>query len=196
MSLTKHVGGHSDVMMGSASAGDDWYRRLRLRAQGLGTVVSPDDASLMLRGLRTMGLRLERCTASALALAQWLAARPEVAHVLCPMLPGAPGHELWRRDFTGGCGLFSFVLKGGSSAARDALIDALALFGIGYSWGGFESLATPVDPAPIRTASAWPPAGRDPADRFGVRLSVGLEDVADLIADLDHALSVWRGVAA
>ncbi len=192
MSLTKHVGGHSDVMMGSASAGASWYRTLRLRAQTMGTVVSPDDAALLLRGLRTMDIRLQRTTASALALAQWLAARAEVAHVLCPMLPGAPGHDLWARDFTGGCGLFSFVLKGGSSAARDALIDALALFGIGYSWGGFESLATPVDPAPIRSATAWPPAGWDQADRFGIRLAVGLEDPADLIADLEQALGVWR----
>ena len=111
------------------------------------------------------------------------------------MLPAADGHDVWRRDFTGGCGLFSFFLKRGTSAARDALIDALALFGIGFSWGGFESLATPVDPAPIRTAVAWPPAQWDPADRFGVRLSIGLEDAADLIADLDHALSVWRGAA-
>lgn len=191
MSLTKHVGGHSDVMMGSASAGPAWYRKLRLRAQGLGNVVSPDDAALMLRGLRTMGLRLAQETASALAIAEWLAAQPEVAKVLCPMLPGSPGHELWKRDFTGGCGLFSFVLKGGTSAARDGLIDALALFGIGYSWGGFESLATPVDPAPIRTASPWPLPGLDEGDRFGVRLSIGLEDTADLIADLARGLAVW-----
>jgi cysteine-S-conjugate beta-lyase len=196
MSLTKHAGGHSDVMMGSASAGEAWYRKLRLRAQGMGTVVSPDDAALMLRGLRTMEIRLERASATTLALAQWLAARPEVAHVLCPMLPGAPGHDLWRRDFTGGCGLFSFVLRGGSDAARDALIDALAHFGIGYSFGGFESLATPVDPAAIRTATAWPPAGWAPGDRFGVRLAIGLEDPADLIADLDRALAAWRGADA
>ena len=195
MSLTKHVSGHSDCMMGSASAGADWYRKLRLRAQGLGNVVSPDDAALMLRGLRTMQVRLERETASALAIARWLQERPEVARVLCPMLPGSPGHDLWRRDFTGGCGLFSFVLKGGTSAARDALIDALALFGIGYSWGGFESLATPVDPATIRTASAWPLPGMDSADRFGVRLSIGLEDAADLIADLDRGLAAWRAQA-
>lgn len=191
MSLTKHVSGHSDCMMGSASAGPDWYRRLRLRAQGLGNVVSPDDAALMLRGLRTMHLRLEAETRSATAIAQWLTARPEVARVLCPMLPGSPGHELWLRDFAGGCGLFSFVLKGGTSGARDALIDALRLFGIGYSWGGFESLATPVDPASIRTASAWPLRGMDEGDRFGVRLSVGLEDTADLIADLERGLAAW-----
>lgn len=191
MSLTKHVSGHSDCMMGSASAGEDWYRKLRLRAQGLGNVVSPDDASLLLRGLRTMKLRLEAETASALAIAQWLEHRPEVARVLCPMLPGSPGHALWARDFTGGCGLFSFVLKGGTSAARDALIDALDLFGIGYSWGGFESLATPVDPAAIRTASTWPMADMEPTDAFGIRLSIGLEDTADLIADLEQALAVW-----
>jgi cysteine-S-conjugate beta-lyase len=195
MSLTKHVGGHSDVMMGSASAGAEWHRKLRLRAQGLGQVTSPDDASLMLRGLRTMALRLAQETASALAIAEWLAQRPEVAHVLCPMLPGAPGHALWVRDFSGGCGLFSFVLKGGTSTARDALIDALALFGIGYSWGGFESLATPVDPAAIRTASPWPRAGMAQADQFGVRLSIGLEDPADLIADLARGLEAWRAAA-
>ncbi len=191
MSLTKHVGGHSDAMMGSASAGPEWHRKLRLRAQGLGNVVSPDDASLMLRGLRTMGLRLAQETASALAIAEWLAARPEIARVLCPMLPGSPGHDLWCRDFSGGCGLFSFVLKGGTSTARDALIDALGLFGIGFSWGGFESLATPVDPAAIHTASAWPLPGMDAEDRFGVRLSIGLEDTADLLADLERGLAAW-----
>jgi len=189
MSLTKHVGGHSDLMLGSASAGEHWYPALRRRAQGLGLVVSPDDAALALRGLRSMALRLERETASALAIAQWLENRPEVARVLCPMLPGSPGHQNFQRDFTGGCGLFSFVLRGGTSATRDAFIDALRLFGIGYSWGGFESLATPVDPAPLRTASAWPLPGMASADRFGVRLSIGLEDPADLIADIARALT-------
>ncbi|MDE2620601.1 MAG: cystathionine beta-lyase [Sphingomonadales bacterium] len=198
MSLTKHVGGHSDLMMGSATAGPEWYGKLRRTAQVLGQVVSPDDAALALRGLRTMGVRLERETASALQVARWLEGRPEVARVLCPMLPGAPGHALWRRDFTGGCGLFSLVLKGGTAAARDALIDALALFGIGYSWGGFESLVTPLDPGPSRSATAWPPAVSDPADRFGVRLSIGLEDPADLIADLERGLAAWMaaGTAA
>jgi len=189
MSLTKHVGGHSDVMMGSAAAGPELYASLRKTAQALGQVVSPDDAALTLRGLRTLGVRLERETASALEVAGWLARRPEVAQVLCPMLPGAPGHDLWRRDFTGGCGLFSFVLKGGDAARRNALIDALDLFGIGFSWGGYESLAVPVDPAPIRSASPWPPAGSDPADRFGIRLSIGLEDPADLIRDLEQAFA-------
>lgn len=192
MSLTKHAGGHSDVMMGSASAGEAWYRRLRLRAQGLGQVVSPDDAALVLRGLRTMDVRLRRASATALTLAEALRQRAEIAHVLCPMLPGAPGHALWQRDFTGGCGLFSVIFAGGTSAARDAAIDALRLFGIGYSWGGFESLVTPVDPAPIRSATRWPPQGWDETHRFGMRLAVGLEDAADLIADLTRALDVWR----
>lgn len=184
MSLTKHVGGHSDLMMGSAAAGERWYRRLRQTAQQLGQVVSPDDAALAARGLRSMGVRLAQSTASALRVAQWLEQRPEVARVLCPMLPGSPGHELWVRDFAGGCGLFSFVLKGSDAAARARLIDTLELFGIGFSWGGYESLAIPVDPAPNRSATAWPPAGSDPQDRLAVRLSIGLEDPEDLIADL------------
>lgn len=187
--LTKHVGGHSDIMMGAASAGERWYRKLRLGAQQLGQVVSPDDAALALRGLRTMGVRLERETASALEIARWLAARDEVAHVLCPMLPGTPGHDLWLRDFTGGCGLFSFVLKGRSDAARCRLVDALELFGIGYSWGGFESLALPFDVEPVRSAMPWPRAGWGVEDRHGIRLSIGLEDAGDLIADLDQAFS-------
>lgn len=192
MSLTKHVGGHSDLMLGSASAGEHWYAKLRSRAQGLGQVVSPDDASLALRGLRTMGVRLERETASALAIAQWLEARPDVARVLCPMLPGSSGHELWQRDFTGGCGLFSFVLQGGAEAARYRFIDALTLFGIGYSWGGFESLITPIDPSPLRSATGWPLPDMAAADRYGLRLSIGLEDPADLIADLERGFAAWR----
>lgn len=187
--LTKHVGGHSDVMMGSASAGDELYQQLRKRAQSLGLIVSPDDAALALRGLRTLKVRLEQETSSALEVAQWLSQRPEVARVLCPMLPGAPGHEIWTRDFAGGCGLFSFVMRGGTRASRNLFIDALDLFGIGYSWGGFESLATPVDPAPMRDLMPWPPAGLGEGDRYGVRLSIGLEDPADLIADCERAFA-------
>lgn len=183
MSLTKHVGGHSDLMMGSVSATAEHYPRLRRMSQQLGQIVSPDDAALALRGLRTMQVRLERETASALAIAEWLAARPEVARVLCPMLPASEDNSLWRRDFTGGCGLFSCVFKGGDEAARARFIDALGLFGIGYSFGGFESLVIPLDPAG-RQVTQWPPAGRDAGDRFGIRLSIGLEDAGDLIADL------------
>jgi len=189
MSLTKHVGGHSDLMMGAASAGECWYGPLRQTAQAIGHVVSPDDASLALRGLRTMGVRLEKSAESALAIARWLAGREEVAQVLCPMLPGAPGHDLWQRDFTGGCGLFSFVLKGRDAAATARFVDALTLFGIGFSWGGYESLALPIDPAAIRSATPWPPADRDPGDRWGVRLSIGLEDAGDLIRDLERGFT-------
>ncbi len=184
--LTKHVGGHSDLMMGACTAGPEWYGKLRITAQEIGHVVSPDDAALALRGLRTLGVRLERETASALRIAEWLAGRSEVAEVLCPMLPGAPGHALWQRDYTGGCGLFSFVLADGyDDAARCRLIDALELFGIGYSWGGFESLATPVHA--LRTATRWP------AERLAVRLSIGLENPGALIADLERGLAALKG---
>ncbi|MFA7587299.1 MAG: PLP-dependent transferase, partial [Novosphingobium sp.] len=148
-----------------------------------------DDAALALRGLRTMGVRLNRTTASALTIAQWLVQRPEVARVLCPMLPGSPGHDLWTRDFTGGCGLFSFLFKASDAAGRARFVDALELFGIGYSWGGFESLVVPVDPAAIRTASPWPPTGMAQADGHGLRLAIGLEDPADLIADLERGFA-------
>ena len=190
--LTKHVGGHSDVMMGAASAGERWYRRLRLGAQQLGHVVSPDDAALVLRGLRTMSVRLERETASALAIAGWLAEREEVAHVLSPLLPGTPGHALWQRDFNGGCGLFSFVLRGGDDAACCRLVDRLDLFGIGYSWGGFESLALPFDVEPVRSRMAWPKAGWGVEDRHAIRLSIGLEDKDDLIADLERGFAAFN----
>ena len=191
MSLTKHVGGHSDLMLGSAAAGEKYYAKLRRTAQALGQVVSPDDASLALRGLRTMSLRLNQETSTVLELSKWLESRVEVARVLCPMLPGSPGHDIWSRDFSGGCGLFSFVFRGKDGAARDAFIDALGLFGIGYSWGGFESLVTPIDPATLRTATQWPLPGMDPADRFGVRLSIGLEGLDDLRADLERGLAAW-----
>ena len=191
MSLTKHVGGHSDLMMGSASAGKVFYARLRKTSQALGLVVSPDDAALAARGLRTLGVRLERETASALEIARWLAQRPEIAQVLCPMLPCAPGHAQWTKDFTGGCGLFSIVFRGSDDRARGRFIDTLELFGIGYSWGGFESLVVPIDPAPLRSVTRWPPPGCAAEDRFGVRLSIGLEDPRDLIADLERALAAW-----
>lgn len=185
--LTKHVGGHSDLMMGSCTANAEWYPRLRETAQLLGQVVSPDDAALALRGLRTMGVRLERGLASGLAVADWLRTRVEVAEVLYPPLPGCPGNELWRRDFTGGCGLLSFTLAAGvDDAARCRFIDSLELFGIGYSWGGFESLALPADPARIRTVTSWP------KENLLVRLSIGLEDPGDVIADLERGLAAMR----
>lgn len=192
MALTKHVGGHSDLMMGSVSAGEDHLQRQRLTAQTLGQVVSPDDAALALRGLRTMDMRLQRSTQSALTIATWLESRPEVAAVLCPMLPGSQGHEIWKRDFTGGSGLFSFVLKGRDEAARARFIDTLNLFGIGYSFGGFESLVTALDLQGARSIMRWPPEGLAPSNRLGIRLWIGLEDVDDLIADLETAFKAME----
>ena len=189
VSLTKHVGGHSDLMMGAATAGKRWHGRLRSTNQQLGNVVSPDDAALALRGLRSMGVRLQRSTDSALTIAKWLAARDDVALVMCPMLPGARGHELWQRDFTGGCGLFSFALKDAAPAERDALIDALTMFGIGYSWGGYESLALPVHPDQAREIMAWPLPELKGSGEAAVRLSIGLEDPQDLIEDLERAFA-------
>lgn len=188
MSLTKHVGGHSDLMMGSASASAKFYKRLRQTSQQLGHVVSPDDAALALRGLRTMGVRLERSTASAVQIAGWLSQHNDVAHVLCPMLESDAGHALWKRDFTGGCGLLSFTLKDGTTEKRERLVDALELFGIGYSWGGYESLALVFDAETTRSATPWPPENWNEGDGLGVRLSIGLEDPVDLIADLENAL--------
>ncbi len=183
MSLSKHVGGHSDLMMGSASAGKRWYTALRRVSHELGQVVSPDDAALAARGLRTMGVRLAAQTAAALKVAEWLESQPQVARVLCPLLPSDPGHGLWTRDFTGGCGLFSFVLASDDPQASARVADALALFGIGYSWGGFESLALPIRPEDYRSCMAG--TGGAPA----LRLSIGLEDADDLIADLGQALA-------
>ncbi|MEO1731664.1 MAG: PLP-dependent transferase, partial [Pseudomonadota bacterium] len=188
MSLSKHVGGHSDLMMGSCSSDERWYKALRRTSQAMGQVVSPDDAALAARGLRTMGVRLERSTKSALEIANWLARKPQVAQVMCPMRPGDAGHELWSRDFTGGCGLFSFVLASEDAEASGRVVDALRHFGIGYSWGGFESLALPIYPHTHRETMASPTsseAGTKPA----IRLSIGLEDAADLIADLAQALN-------
>lgn len=184
-SLSKHVGGHSDLMMGSASAGERWYNALRRTSQQLGQVVSPDDAALAARGLRTMKVRLDQEAASALEIARWLAQHSAVEEVLCPLLPGSSGHELWKRDFTGGCGLFSFVLKSNDPEASGRIADALKLFGIGYSWGGFESLVLPIYPDKHRDVMMGPTKG---GEKPALRLSIGLEDPQDLIADLAQAL--------
>ena len=183
LACTKYIVGHSDVMMGSATAGPSHFEALRRASLSLGQCVSPDDAYLAARGLRTLGVRLRQHQDGALAIARWLEQQPQVARVLHPALPGCPGHDLWQRDFSGAAGLFSIVLDGGDDAARAAMIDGLALFGIGFSWGGYESLALPVDPAGLRTATRWDAEG--PVVRF----HIGLEDPADLIADLARGLA-------
>lgn len=186
LACTKYIVGHSDVMMGSVTANVDWFGKVRQTAYLFGQMVSPDDAWLASRGLRTLGVRLGQHRDGALAVARWLKDQPGVARVLHPALPDCPGHAHWARDFSGSTGLFTFILDGGDDVARAALIDGLAHFGIGYSWGGFESLALPIDPARYRSATRWQAAG--PA----VRLHIGLEDPADLIADLDAGLARFR----
>jgi cystathionine beta-lyase len=189
LACTKYIGGHSDVMLGSVTAAKGQYERLRAATYQLGQCASPDDAYLGARGLRTLAVRLRQHGEAGLRIAQWLKGRPEVARVLHPSLPECPGHEAFMRDFKGPAGLFSFVLRGGDEAARAALIDGLEHFGIGYSWGGFESLAIPVDPQRYRTATRWEAEG--PV----VRLQIGLEDPDDLIADLDAGLARFRAAA-
>jgi cystathionine beta-lyase len=180
LAATKYVGGHADVMLGSVTATAKHFRTIQTLGWDLGHAVSPDDAWLGSRGLRTMGVRLAQHEEGALRIANWLKQRPEVGRVLHPGLPDCPGHEFWKRDFMGSSGLFSFELKDADDARRAAFIDRLELFGLGYSWGGYESLAMPVDP--VRTVS------RAPAPNL-VRLHVGLEDPGDLIADLEQALA-------
>lgn len=181
LAATKYIVGHSDVMIGSVTTHERLWTKLRQTAQQLGQIVSPDDAYLANRGLRTLAVRMKAHEASALKIAHWLDDRPEVQTVLHPALPDCPGHEIWKRDFTGSAGLFSFVLKG-SKAKAAAFVDALELFGIGYSWGGYESLALPVHPETCRSEVPWD------KDRALVRLQIGLEDVDDLLADIEAAL--------
>lgn len=180
LALSKYIGGHSDLMLGSATANAKHFPRLQRTAWDLGHAVSPDDAWLGSRGLRTLSIRLKQHEENGLAVARWLKSRPEVGLVLHPALPDCPGHEIWKRDFTGASGLFSFELKNADAKRRAAFVDNLKLFGIGFSWGGYESLVLPVDP--IRAVS------QPPAPNL-VRLHIGLEDPRDLIADLDAAFA-------
>lgn len=182
LACTKYVVGHSDVMVGSVTAGPGRFARLRDTSFQLGQVASPDDCWLASRGLRTLAVRLKQHQTSALQIAQWLHAQPEVSKVLHPALPGCPGNDVFVRDFGGSTGLFSFVLNGGDDGARAAFIDGLEHFGIGYSWGGFESLALPVDPQRHRSIT------RATFDGPLVRLQIGLEHPDDLIADLARGL--------
>jgi len=186
LACTKYIVGHSDVMLGSVSANAAHWPAIQSMAWMFGQICGPDDAWLALRGLRTLGVRLKQHQESALAIAQWLSERAEVGTVLHPALPSCPGHEQWRRDFSGASGLFSFTLKGADDAGRTRFIDSLRLFGIGYSWGGYESLALPVDPHVCRSATKWK------ADGSLIRLHIGLENATDLIADLKQAFAATK----
>lgn len=179
---TKYLGGHADVMIGYVSAAGQYAAGLKAMHGALGLCCGPDDMFLALRGLRTLGVRLAHHQASALRVARWLESRPEVARVMHPGLENDPGHELWKRDFSGSSGLFAIEMTPGPFEAVEAFLDGLELFGLGYSWGGYESLAIPYDARPIRTASRWAPAGPT------IRLHIGLEDVEDLIDDLAAGL--------
>lgn len=179
---TKYLGGHSDINLGTISVAEAHLKRVLATHGDLGINPGPEDVYLALRGLRTMSVRLDRHMASGIRVAEWLRTRPEVLRVLHPALESDPGHAIWKRDFSGACGLFSFVLKPEAEKNIAAFFDSLALFGMGYSWGGFESLAIPFDCSTYRTATKWNPGG--PA----VRLHIGLEDPDDLIADLAAGL--------
>ncbi len=183
---TKYVGGHSDIMFGTISANARTWPIISEAIRLLGVCAGPDDVFLALRGLRTLAVRLAQHHRSALEIARWLKTRPEVLRVLHPALESDPGHAIWKRDFTGASGLFSIVLKPAPQKAVDALLNAVKLFGMGYSWGGFESLIIPFDCAPYRTATRWAPGG--PA----LRLHIGLENVDDLKTDLERGFAAFN----
>jgi cystathionine beta-lyase len=185
--LSKYVSGHSDVFGGAISCRTpEVSRQVSQLISDLGLYVSPDDAWLMLRGLRTLPTRMAQHELNGRRVAEWLQGRPEVAEVLWPALPSSPDHALWKRDFSGAASLMGLVLKGGHARAAEALLDALELFGLGFSWGGFESLATCEDAQ--LTGRAEPPSLAGPL----IRLHIGLESPDDLIADLERGLTAWR----
>jgi len=189
IAATKYIGGHSDVLLGTIATTEHLYEPVRSMVAELGYSVSADDAFLVLRGLRTLGVRLERHQKSALQVAEWLHGRPEVKQVLYPVLSTDPGHAIWKRDFTGASGLFGVVLHPVPKAAVDAMLNSLRLFGMGASFGGFESLAIPMDSTrlPHLTGSA---------DNRYIRIHVGLEDPADLIADLEQGFAQLNAAAS
>lgn len=185
---TKYIVGHSDAMLGVVVCGEPHYERLRRTGQFLGCAAAPDDVYLGLRGLRTLAVRLERHQANALRLAEWLGQRPEVDRLLHPALPSDPGHAIWRRDFTGASGLFGFTLKPCKREAAAALVDSVTLFGIGASWGGYESLMILTDPAAMRSATRWDSPGPS------LRVHAGLEHCDDLIADLEAGFARFNEI--
>jgi cystathionine beta-lyase len=186
---TKYIGGHSDIMFGTISANAKAWPVITENIRLLGVCAGPDDVYLALRGVRTLSVRLAQHYRSGLEMARWLAARPEVAQVLHPALESHPGHAIWKRDFTGASGLFSIVLKPAPQQAVDALLDTVKLFGMGFSWGGFESLVIPFDCNGYRTATKWAPGGPT------LRLHIGLENVDDLKADLDRGFAALKAAS-
>src|SRR5260221_9408106 len=190
-SATKYIVGHSDAMLGAITCTKEAWPKLRRSTHELGQTAGPDDVYLGQRGLRTLAVRLKQHWEAGMALAGWIARQSEVERVLHPALPGDPGHAIWKRDFTGACGLFGVVLKEGvTDRALCAMIDGLELYGIGSSWGGFESLIVPFDPRETRSATQWPHKG--PC----FRIHAGLENVEDLIADLEAGFERLRGLLA
>ena len=183
---TKYIGGHSDIMFGTISANAKAWPLIAETIRLLGVCAGPDDVFLALRGLRTLAVRLAQHHRSGLEMARWLATRPEVVRVLHPALESDPGHTIWKRDFTGASGLFSIVLKPAPQKAVDALLDAVTLFGMGFSWGGFESLVIPFDCARYRSATKWAPGGPT------LRLHIGLENVEDLKSDLERGFEAFN----
>lgn len=183
---TKYIGGHSDIMFGTIAANAKAWPLVQEAIRLLGVCAGPDDVYLALRGLRTLSVRLAQHHRSGLEMARWLAARPEVDRVLHPALETDPGHAIWRRDFSGASGLFSIVLKPAPQAAVDTMLNTLTLFGMGFSWGGFESLAIPFDCSDYRSATTWAPGGPT------LRLHIGLENVDDLKADLDRGFAALK----
>ena len=186
---TKYIVGHADAMLGTITANDRAAPRLVSEGLNMGTFAGTEEVFLGLRGVRTLEVRLERHWRSGLEMARWLEQRPEVSRVLHPALENHPGHALWKRDFLGASGLFSLVLKPAPKNAVAAMLDGLELFGMGASWGGFESLVLPFNAAPYRTATQWEPEGPT------VRIHIGLEDVNDLKTDLDAGFARLRAAA-
>jgi cystathionine beta-lyase len=186
---TKYIGGHSDIMFGCVSANAAALSDLKNVTGAMGLCVGPDDVYLALRGLRTLSVRLERHYRSGMKVAEWLAARPEIKRVMYPGLPDDAGHAIWKRDFTGASGLFSVELNPCSDKAVHAFMNELSLFGMGYSWGGFESLVILFDCGEYRTATQWSPSG--PTLRF----HIGLEEPDDLLADLERGFAAMKAAA-
>ena len=184
---TKFIGGHSDVLLGLIVGNAATFPALHRLWTDMGVTASSDDCFLGLRGLRTLAVRLARHQASGIRIAEWLRARPEVKEVIHPALPGSRGHELWKRDFTGATSLFGVVLHPVAKERIDAMLDGLHLFGMGWSWGGYESLVIPIYPERVRTASQWDAGGP------GLRFYIGLEEPEDLIADLTEGFTRLGG---